>query len=169
MIPPSILSNLDTMHGEKISGQVTATGRDDKSRVLDYVCLRKPQIYDPLDPTFTPVHWNFYVAHSPADCTSEDAGYWATFVELDDALISTEMSAIDEYRELGLPEAIILEMGQLGGKKVMSSSNKEKAHLLRSEYRNIYGEKPWRRLADEKQASYDPAIDRYTLLESPAS
>jgi hypothetical protein len=120
------------------------------------------QLYDVRDPTSAHRHWELEVLGN----NEFVATFRSTAVEIDHtSAISTEIFAEgDEYRQQGLPEALMRELAVRSGKRIISSSNCKSAHLLRGEYRTIEADKVWRRLCQSGEAIYDRSVDRYVLV-----
>jgi len=146
---------------------VTAIGQDGLVRQFRYRCKVVDKLYDVMDPTSTRRHWELEVLgeHEPA------ATFRSTAVEIDrNSAVSIEIFAdSDEYRQLGLPEALMRELALRSGRQISSSSNREAAHLLRGEYRTPDADKVWRRLNRSGEATYHANVDRYVLLPIEAA
>ena len=69
-----------------------------------------------------------------------------------------------EYREVGLPEAIILKAAGLLGKRIVSSRNRKPKAA--NEWRTAAATKPWQRLVSQGLAAYDEERDTFTLTAS---
>ncbi len=145
---------------------VMAVGKDGVTRQFRYRCDVVDKLYDVTDSTSTRRHWELEVLAERKPV----ATFRSTAVEIDPtSAISTEMFAeSDEFREQGLPEALIRELALRSGKRIISSSNRQSAHLLRGEYRTIDADKVWRRLVQAGEATYDANVDRYVLLPTDA-
>ena len=150
--------------------EVWAVGADRVRRRFLYTCSVEQKLYNVLDPRTDFTHWEFSVWQETDSPGTDEAGYRAIAVEVGELLaINIGMYADkDDFRRLGLPEAMIGELARQSGLVICSSSNRQEHHRLQSEYRNCEGEKVWRRLQKYHRAAFDPTIDRFVYLgEAP--
>jgi hypothetical protein len=163
----SVERNLDNGNGKEFT-EILAKGWDGVERQFFYTCKVEERQEDAPDPSLSRnlTHWEIHVWREDEDPKGVEAGYRAIAVAVGEFLaVSVGMFADrEEFRKMGLPEAVIRELARRSGRTICSGSNYEGAQLVRGEYRGRDGEKPWRRLFDAKLASFDPTLDRFVYL-----
>ena len=107
--------------------------------------------------------WHFRVI--PEDEFCDDFFYLGATAINKDTLKITGVNRHNQivYSAKGIPEKIILELGYLSGKKVISSSNNSKSKYFEDEFRTPAAAKVWQRLVEQGLAFHNEETDIFSL------